>query len=171
MYISTYIELRSWPRYFRSCGVPGGPEFIKKRLKIDPKISQYFKWFWAPFWLHFGSKTRFKIIRKILKNPVIFPIGFWVVFRRSWPRFCLHFGSLNRPRRRSGAKRSTFDFEQQSKHFQWFWPRGVPGDSQNQPRNLLRNPIRFSIDFWSQNQPKIDPKGYHFGDKKASKNQ
>ena len=61
--------------------------------------------------------------------------------------FFYHFGSKNRPRKRSGTKRSTLDFEQPANENHVVSFRGMPGDTQNHSQNPSQKSIRFCRDF------------------------
>ena len=108
-----------------------------------------------------APKMTSKINPKSMKFHTEFSIDFCIDFLCFWPRFWLHFGSQNRPRSLSGAKTSTIDFKQPSKHFQWFWTsegaRGVPKSTSKPPPQVDLIFCIFWLQKWPQNGAKRAP--------------
>ena len=95
-------------------------------------------------------------------NFMIFVIDFCIAFCTdlsvSDSNFSSIFAPKNRPRSLSGAKTSTFDFNQPSERFQWFWTsegaQGVPKSTSKPPPQI----DMICCIFWLQKQPQNEPK-------------
>ena len=135
---------------------------LKSVQKSMQKSVHFLVRFFNAFWYHFGSilgsNMGPKIYKKSMNFRIDFCIEFFMDFVRSRPPFWLHFGSQNRPRRRSGAKRPTLDFEQPSNENHGFSSWRVPARTQNHHQKPSQNSMRFYIDFRIKNCSKNAPK-------------